>query len=50
MNKGLGQAWLKFDLNGDGIVKTNEILKVLSNLSINIPESEINKIINELDR
>ena len=46
----MGQAWMSFDLNGDGIVTTKEVFVVLGKLKINIPLEEQHKIVNALDR
>ena len=48
--KEMGQAWMSFDLNGDGIVTTKEVFVVLGKLKINIPLEEQHKIVNALDR
>ncbi|CAF0714319.1 unnamed protein product [Brachionus calyciflorus] len=48
--KTIKSAWDKFDLNGDGTVSTQEVDKFLDCLNIHIPESEQQKIIQQLDK
>ncbi|RNA17416.1 calmodulin [Brachionus plicatilis] len=48
--KTIKEAFDQFDVNGDGTVSINEVDKVLDTLSIHIPESEQERIIQTLDK
>ncbi len=49
-NLAIKAAWDKFDLNGDGVVKTSEVNEFLSHLNIVLPEAKKQHIVKQLDR
>lgn len=46
----MANAWKKFDINGDEVIKAEEVEQFLADLNINMPEEAREEFVASLDK